>query len=282
MATTAPRNFGSLPWNHERSLEAEAELAHWLSENFDGKSFWTGMGPSVREFFKGKFPLNVFSTPDFIFVPEYGDGSYGPPFYFDVTERTEYSWRDFKYSTILAQVAKVDTLARLGNRAVLAYKWADGVWNFCAAVDVAKNFKTERTPTTIGGEKANQHNYLVPRNLWFDMEELTARMRAVIRNSKPLDYVAILEKMDEARKDDIELLVEALENLFGREKLLELKKYFSTLKPMIPWNSERELTPAYYVFLDALESVLNRGRGASNSRKKHGAQKKQLRKSKRS
>jgi hypothetical protein len=257
----SPRGYGTLPWDHERSLEVEAELAAWLSHEFEGKIFWTGAGPAIRERFKLKFPINVFSTPDLAFIPEfYRDGGavgWGEPFFFDVTERIEYAWRGSRFPTVYAQAEKVDALARIGGQTYLAYKWKDGVWTFCAVADiVALKLRPVMVGTVIGGVKSEQKNYKVPRGLWKEQDAFRALMLERIKNSKPLDYVGILRKIDDARETDMERLVSLLKTEIGEERLKRMAEYYLALKQMIVWNPERELEPSTYIFQRALESVL--------------------------
>jgi len=266
MAAASPRGYGSLPWNHERALEVEAELASWLGREFTGKTLWTGAGPSIRELFKLKFPMNVFSTPDLVFVPEYfRDGKiigWGEPFAFDVTERIEYAWGS-RFPTVYAQAEKVDTLARLGNQAYLAYKWKDGVWTFTRAADIAAlKLAPVLVDTVIGGVKSKQKNYEVPRGLWCGRDEFRALMLGKIKNSEPIDHVRLLQQMEKARKDDIRMLVQILELAIGRERLRVVSGYLQSMKPMIHWEIGYEPMPSIYIFQDALKAIL-KGKGRS-------------------
>ena len=154
--------YSSLPWDHERALEVEAELASWLCCVYPGKVVPTGLGPSFRERFKDKFPIDVFSTPDLLYVQEFRDEDgniigYGPPLAFDVVERSNYAWKG-GFPTILAQTSKTDDLVRFDKKnSYLAYKWKDGVWTFARIADIASlNLKPKFVDTVIGGKKVTE------------------------------------------------------------------------------------------------------------------------------
>lgn len=262
MAAAPQRGYSTLPWDHEKSLKAEVELAARLNREFTGKVMITSAGPDIRERFKPKFSLNVFSTPDLIFVPEFCDDEgrlkgYGPSFAFDVTER---NYAPGKFPTVYAQVSKTDSLARFGPDAFLAYKWCDGSWTFARAADISKKFKPEWTPTKIRGEKARQHNYHAPRDVWFGWGELRAAMLGEIRNFEPIDHVELLRKIDGAREDDMEEYVGLLRDAFGEERFREVARYFLALKYMMEWNPERDLEPSFYIFQRVLGTALEKKR----------------------
>lgn len=261
MAATPPRGYGALLWNHDRSFEAEMELASWLCRAHPGRIILAGVGPSFRERFKQKFSIDVFSTPDLVYVPEFRGGggdiiSYGPPLAFDVTERPKYAWKGGP-RTIFAQVSKTDELARFDKKnSYLAYKWKDGVWTFARVEDIASlKLRPKLIDTTIKGEKVKQKNYFVPRELWCGQDEFKALMFEKIRNFAPIDNVKLLREIDNAREDDMREYVAVLTRAFGRDRLREIAEYLRTLKPMIEWDSGRELEPSIYILQRVLGCV---------------------------
>lgn len=262
--------YSSLPWDHERALEVEAELAAWLCRLHPGKVVPTGLGPSFRERFKDKFPIDVFSTPDLVYVPIYGE-NYGPPLAFDVVERSNYAWEG-GFPTILAQASKTDALVHFDKKnSFLAYKWKDGVWTFARIADIASlNLKPKFVDTVIGGEKVRQKNYLVPRKLWHSREEFKALMLEEIKNFAPVDRVKLFGKISRAREDDMEAYVGFLKDAFGTERLREVAKYFLSMQPMIKWDSERELEPSFYILQRVLKRALQMKRRAGGRKRRYG------------
>lgn len=271
----SPRGYAALHWNHERALEAEAELGAWLCRAHPGKVIPTGLGPAFRERFKQKFPIDVFSTPDLVYVPEFrgenGEVSgYGPPLAFDVVERLNYAWGGW-FSTILAQASKTDDLVRFDKKnSFLAYKWKDGVWTFALVDEIAAlNLKPKFIDTVIGGKTVRQKNYEVPRGLWYGREEFKTLMLEEIRNFEPIDRVRLLGEIDRAREDDMQMYVGVLRDAFGEKRLREVAKYFLSMQPMIKWDPNHELEPSVYVFQRVLVAALGKTRKLERGKQTH-------------
>lgn len=264
MAAAPRRGYARLPWDHERALESEAELAAWLCGIHPGKIIPAGLGPSFRERFKPKFPIDVFSTPDLVYVPEFRgeDGKvtgYGPPFAIDVVDRN-YAFDAFP--TVYAQSSKTDELTRFDKkRSFLAYKWVVddvGVWTFARIEDIASlKLKPKKIDTEIRGEKAKQNVYFVPRELWYNQEEFKTLILREIKNFEPVDHVKLLRTIDSAREADLAEYVGLLADFFGKERFREMAKFYLSMQPMIKWNPERELEPSIYILQRVLEGYLN-------------------------
>lgn len=82
-----------------------------------------------------------------------------------------------------------------------------------------------------------------------------------IKDSEPLDYVKILQIVDEAREKDMEEFVGLLKSAVGKERLCAAAKYILAMKPMIVWNPERDFEPSIYILQRVLESMLRKKRG---------------------